>query len=198
MWSKTQPPPTTPGGQHRWTFVGITRGFVPTLPCAGVTGLLAYLTLEITSVRAPSTDHLITQALMGLMTLAALSVTLMFLCLATGRLLRGYVKITPDGLEYRYWPKFGFHCDWSTVKPQIGNVRPWRFPPWHKNLYIWGPEWFGPTLVISLIMLIWGCDVRETFGYLTLPLWGIRGWPNGEFAHDLRRYAPHLFEAEKG
>jgi hypothetical protein len=156
----------------------------------------AHLALAIVSTPVRSSGLLTTQVFLGLMTLAGLTGTLTSLYLATGRLFRGYVRISPDGLEYRYWLNIGFRCDWSAVKDRIGKHRR-RFPPWQRILYIRGPDWFGPTFVIVLVKLMGGCDVGRALRHLTLPLWGIQGWPNGEFARDLRRYAPHLFEAEQ-
>ena len=94
-----------------------------------------------------------------------------------------YVKVSPAGLEHRQWPSKHIRCEWSQVE-RIGKR--WLF--W-EALTLKGSQVIGlsPGLRMSRALHLGA----QNF----VPLGGYRGWPDGQLADDLRRYAPHLFSA---
>ncbi|HSG45268.1 MAG TPA: hypothetical protein VLA72_19145 [Anaerolineales bacterium] len=106
-----------------------------------------------------------------------------------GRLLFSYFIVTETGIEYRYWPTYGVRCKWEDVE-RVGKYRSLLFIT-YDVLYIQTAEPVGKPITMSL---------RKKLGLSTkyvVPLAGINGWPDGELANELRKYAPQAFDENK-
>lgn len=100
-----------------------------------------------------------------------------------GGVLLSYVGVTPGGLEVRRWPLYRVFCRWDGVK-RIGTYH----MVWLDDAEAMEEGAFGTVLR-------WLANrVRRVQPADGLYLNSVRGYPVGEFADDLRRYAPHLFE----
>jgi hypothetical protein len=109
---------------------------------------------------------------------------LWFVSMPIGRLFLSYLKVTPDGVEYRYWPSYAVRCNWDDVE-KLGEHRSFGIFP-SDVLYLRSGEPIGPQITIAL---------RRKLGLKTqyfVPLTGIQGWPEGRLANDLREYLPHI------
>jgi hypothetical protein len=103
-----------------------------------------------------------------------------------GRFLFSYLKISQHGLEYRYWPFYGLRCAWNDVD-RLGTYRSLGFIP-REVLYLKRAEPIRWQATMKL---------RQILGLSTqyfIPLTGIKGWPDGELANELRQRMPHLFD----
>lgn len=113
---------------------------------------------------------------------------LWFVSWPIGRLLFSYLKVSPDGIEYRYWPSYGVRCSWDSVE-RLGEHR--SFGLFRSDvLYLERAEPVGWQINVTL---------RRRLGLKTqyiVPLTGISGWPRGKLAEDLRQYIPHLLEGK--
>jgi hypothetical protein len=102
-----------------------------------------------------------------------------------------YLRVSPNGLEYRWGPFFHVHCQWH----EIDSIKPvdiLGIP--QTSLHLSNAERLGPS---------WTWQARDSMQQLLMQdrsliisLTGFQGWPKGKLADDLRRYAPHAFERE--
>ncbi len=117
--------------------------------------------------------------------LRILSPVLLIWLVYTGiRLLAGLfaydLRVSADGLEYRFWPFYHLHCRWQDID-RIGE---------YHNRYI-------STQVIYLKSyepIGFSFALREPFKLFYFPhqvtilLTGMQGWPDGQLAADLRSH----------
>lgn len=92
-----------------------------------------------------------------------------------------YVKVSPDGIEEKYSLYRHIRCNWSDVQ-KIGKSFLFM-----EVLYLSSYEILGTSL-----------SLKSPFGFLRpkqafISLSGYEGWSDGQFANDLKQYAPQLF-----
>jgi uncharacterized Tic20 family protein len=96
-----------------------------------------------------------------------------------------YVQSSASGLEYRFWPYQHIRCSWPDVE-KLGKH--WLFID---AVYLKRGEVIGRPIAQILLP-------KEFLSYSQeiIPLAGYSGWPDGQLAKDLQRYAPHLFSED--
>jgi hypothetical protein len=100
---------------------------------------------------------------------------------------RSYLKTSPQGIKLYYWPGRQIVASWyevthlecKKIRGIIARDRLFLNRPLYEN-----------QIVIPLTQKSkeW-LDKQKIF----IPLSDFKGWPDGELANDLRRYAPHVF-----
>jgi hypothetical protein len=118
-----------------------------------------------------------------------LILVLVLLILRIGRAFFSYVLVSPQGLEYRYWPSYRIRCRWGDVEC-LGKYRSIFGLALHQVLFLKEDESTGWQGFVEVRRRL-GADTQQF-----VPLTGIRGWPDGPFAEDLRCYLPALFAEE--
>lgn len=109
-----------------------------------------------------------------------------FLLYPFGRLFFSYFTISPEGIEYRYWPTYAVRCYWGDVE-KIGKFKSLGLIA-YDVLYLKQAKPIGKPIMMTL---------RNKFGLKTqylVPLTGIHGWRQGKLKTELQKYAPQLFE----
>ena len=113
------------------------------------------------------------------------------LLLKVGRPFLSYVDVTPGSLEARIWPSYRVRCRWEDVERMGKN------PNWGASYHVLSLKQAEPleenTLTVILGRLPGWFSARSQY---SVPLNSFRGYPTGDFADDLRCYAPHLFVPE--
>ncbi|KAA3659947.1 MAG: hypothetical protein DWQ04_20805 [Chloroflexi bacterium] len=96
-----------------------------------------------------------------------------------------YVKVSPDGLEQKFWPYKHIRCKWSDVD-KIGK---W----WLVNdvVYLNSCEIIGPSISLKMPFRLFHFSSQD---FITLS--GYQGWSDGQLAKDMRKFAPQLFNTE--
>lgn len=101
-------------------------------------------------------------------------------------LLLSYLKVSPDGLEVRYWPFYHIRAQWEHVD-HIGKHKVLGLLP-SDVLYLKHPASFGSRTVLS--REVWP-DVHQRVVVLN----DFRGWKNGRLAENLGQYIPEIMES---
>jgi hypothetical protein len=112
------------------------------------------------------------------------------LSVRVGNLVASYVIVSPEALEIRLWPLYHVRLRWEDVE-RVGKT----------------PSWGGAYEMLSLKEAddlpdgSTAIRLRKLLRFVktgprSLSLRSIQGYPRGDFAANLRRYAPHLFPAE--
>lgn len=114
---------------------------------------------------------------------------LLYIAVLVGRFLLSHLKVSSDGLEYRYWPTYAIRASWEDVE-YLGKYNSLGIIP-YDALYLKTASPFGWQIMMAF---------RRAVGLSTqylVPLTGFHGWPKGQLADDLREYVPHVFNAEE-
>jgi uncharacterized Tic20 family protein len=95
-----------------------------------------------------------------------------------------YIKVSPYGMEYSLWIFKRLRCTWADTA-RLQRLWLTQDAVWLHQAEVLGPSFY----------------LKRPFNWLSpaqhfIPLRGFQGWPEGALAADLRRYAPHLFEAQ--
>ena len=111
-----------------------------------------------------------------------------FIVFIGGQELFSYLKISHQGLEYRLWPNYRIRCRWKDVdridKGKIYGIFPADF------IYLKDAE--------ETRHLLFGGMVRNfIYPPHTIPIYEMKGWPDGKLAQTLQSYVPHLFPENK-
>lgn len=185
----------TSAHEYRWTLWAILRCFGRALGHLIILLFLVPFIIVLSPAIVQGSRVLSVGMIVALIVLAFLLVAQLVhkLAVAVGRLLSSYVRVSPEGVEYTVGSNFGFRASWPDVK-QIAKERPRRLVATSKVALVENAEWFGPQMLIGLRPLIGLYRFDDSGWYSVFPLTGVRGWPKGNFADDLRRYAPHLFK----
>ena len=93
-----------------------------------------------------------------------------------------YIKISPDGIEQKNSPYKHIRCNWSDVD-KLG-----KFFLFTDVIYLNSFEVLGFSLSLKPPFRFF----RPKQGFITLT--GYEGWSDGQLAHNLKQYAPQLFE----
>jgi uncharacterized Tic20 family protein len=96
-----------------------------------------------------------------------------------------YTKISPEGIEQKYSIYKHIRSNWSDVD-KLGKL--FLFTD---VLYLNSFEVVGPSLSLKSPFML----LRPKQGFITLS--GFEGWSEGQLAHDLKQYAPKLFENQQ-
>jgi hypothetical protein len=117
-------------------------------------------------------------------------VQLSLLIIRVGSLIASYVGVSPDTLEVYLWPLHHFGLRWEDVslvsEPSESDGSTMLSLKAANDLAERStPIWFRKVLRLF---------VRNEPRFLSLGT--MQGYPHGDFADNLRRYAPHLFTAE--
>jgi hypothetical protein len=100
-------------------------------------------------------------------------------------LLLSYLKVSPAGLEIRYWPFYKLHVRWEQVdrldKYKLLGILP------SDVLYLKQSAPFGSLSII-------GRELQLGQPQRFVVLNDFRGWANGRLAENLRRYIPEIME----
>ena len=104
-----------------------------------------------------------------------LSILLMLL---VGEVMFSYLQVSPDGIEYRFWPFYHLQFDWDDIESIKQSRVLGLFPYDSMNVVITNRSSFATTTVLKQ----------------SISLSDFQGWPKGKLAATLREYAPHLFE----
>lgn len=123
---------------------------------------------------------------------AVAAILLYGLVARAGGALRSYVAVTSEGLEVRRWPVYRIFCRWENVE-RVGEALTWGY----HLLHLRDAQRLDDD-ALAMVMRRWANRVRRVRPADVLFLRSVRGYPEGDFADDLRRYAPHLFDAEAG
>ena len=186
-WTALSRPPSEPerkaaieairvAGQRPMTFQDIGRAFLNELSRPTGEGH-----------RAASTESILSAA----NRVTALEDVAWALLLKVGWPFLSYVDVTPGSLEARIWPSYRVRCRWEDVERMGKN------PNWGASYHVLRLKQAEPleenTLTVILGRLPGWVSARSQY---SVPLNSFRGYPTGDFADDLRCYAPHLFVPE--
>jgi hypothetical protein len=108
-----------------------------------------------------------------------------------GNPLFSYLKVSPDGLEYRSWPVRHLRCGWEGVQ-RMGKTPAWGVA--YEMVRLTGADVLQNGVFIKTVRRAPRLFPRGQLDYFYLT--GFQGYPDGALADDLRHYAPHLFTAE--
>jgi hypothetical protein len=100
---------------------------------------------------------------------------------------KNFLKLTPEGMEYQYWPYYHVRCKWEDVD-SLGKERRFRFN--QEMLYLKRAEALGWQMTIM---------ARKASGAgdkFIIPLTSFTGWPTGRLADDLRAHLPQIWGAK--
>lgn len=92
-----------------------------------------------------------------------------------------YIKITPEGIENKYWPYRHTWTRWSEVD-RLGKAF------LYDVVYLKSYELMGLSLSFTKPLKIFNLFPPS------IAVSTYNGWPDGQLASDLKHYAPHLFE----
>jgi ABC-type multidrug transport system fused ATPase/permease subunit len=98
-----------------------------------------------------------------------------------------YLEISEHGVEYRYWPSYRVRCGWNDIEKLVSHRMIFITSD---VLYLDKAELFSNPAISAFY------NISRLSSKKTITLSGFSGWPNGELANDLRKYAPQLFEKE--
>jgi len=123
--------------------------------------------------------------LSGVSCLAAIAVVPSSLLIA-GNALFSYLRMSPEGVEYRSWPSYGVRCVWVDIE----GLRTRRISGLFRSeeLLLRRAEPVGPQITMT---------IRRVLGLTTqdlIPLTNLQGWPEGPLREQLRHYAPSIFD----
>jgi hypothetical protein len=110
------------------------------------------------------------------------------LVLGMGNAFLSYVKVSPEEFEYCSWPRYHVRCNWEMLEWQSYSAN-WSVARRLVNLEK------ADEVEVSALTKIWR-EVPARLGLGTrspVSLHEFQGYPDGELADNLRRYAPHLF-----
>ena len=101
-----------------------------------------------------------------------------------------YLKVSPTGLEIRYWPYYQFRVNWEQID-RTGKYK--VFGIFLSDvLYLKQSAPFGSQHVL-------GREIRLGHPQRFVVLSDFEGWADGRLAGDLRRYIPEIMESgDKG
>jgi uncharacterized Tic20 family protein len=117
--------------------------------------------------------------------LLALLVVAKYALSVWGRL-TSFIRVAPEGLEYRLWPSRQIRCGWQELE-RVGKYF-LTDVIYLKSFQISGLSW---SLRKPLKWLNFSNQVM-------IPLSGMQGWPEGELKADLVHFAPGLFDPVSG
>jgi hypothetical protein len=107
-----------------------------------------------------------------------LSILLMLL---VGEVMFSYLQVSPNGIEYRFWPFYHLEFDWDDIESIKQSRLLGIFPYDSMNVVITNRSGYATTSVLKQ----------------SVSLSDFQGWPKGKLAATLREYAPHLFETNQ-
>jgi hypothetical protein len=105
-----------------------------------------------------------------------LSILLMLLI---GEVMFSYLQVSPEGIQYRFWPFYYLEFDWDDIESITQSRLLGIFPYDSMNVTVTNRSGYATTAVLKQ----------------SISLTDFQGWPKGQLAATLREYAPHLFEA---
>jgi hypothetical protein len=148
--------------------------------CMGTVVLVISKEMEIGALR------LILSMIFGLPALGITIVSFALVLVAIGRAIFSYLLISEEGLEYHLWPAHKIRCTWNDVD-QIKK----SFLPFQGDILMLKS---AEVLGFQKTLLSFN---KGNFGIVktipVIPLFQIDGWPKGNLASELKKYAPHLF-----
>ena len=105
----------------------------------------------------------------------------------------GYIKVSPEGLEYQRWPFSKNHFKWESVESIRKGVINAQ-TPFYRGALKYG------SLLIRRKRRGWEYKtIGGTLGsaeYLIVPISEFQGWTDGSLVANLKLYAPHLSTEE--
>jgi hypothetical protein len=104
-----------------------------------------------------------------------LSILLMLL---VGEVMFSYLQVSPDGIEYRFWPFYHLEFDWDEIESIKQSRLLGIFPYDSMHVVITNRSSYATTTVFKQ----------------SISLSDFQGWPKGKLAATLREFVPHLFE----
>jgi hypothetical protein len=104
-----------------------------------------------------------------------LSILLMLL---VGEVMFSYIQVSPDRIEYRFWPFYHLEFDWDDIETIKQSRLLGVFPYDSMNVAITNRSSYATTTVLQQ----------------SISLSDFQGWPKGKLAATLREYSPRLFE----
>ncbi len=93
-----------------------------------------------------------------------------------------YIKVSPEGLEQKFWPYIHIRCHWS----DIDKVGKWLITD---VLYLNSYEIIGPSIYLKKPFSLFRIPTQKL-----MALSSYQGWPDGQLAEDIRQFAPQLFD----
>ena len=162
-----------------------TFSCIPTAFFTATVVLLVYIAL--TQLRPQATDYpafsLVILCILAPLIPIAIAASLWSLLIAATFLLTR-LRVSPQGLDFSYWPYYAVRCSWSELdKLQRRQV---LFLPADQILLRHATP-YGPAITMTMRRVL-----RMSTQYF-IPLTGLSGWPKGKLAPDPRAHAPHLF-----
>jgi hypothetical protein len=170
----------------RWFTLSLfSFGILTTLVAIGAiitTGVLWFIN--------KSTPYAVLAVLLDTFMLPLLCLAIFSMGIAIGQHRFGYLRVSPDGLEHRWWPLYHLSCEWDEVtRLRISGALSTQ----GSYLLVRGGRRMGSK---------WAWQLRSFFGKLqgfgdsvAIPLHVFQDWPKGQdrLARDLQQYIPHLF-----
>jgi uncharacterized Tic20 family protein len=104
----------------------------------------------------------------------------LFIMVVIVSLFFAYIKITPEGIEYRYWPYMHIRSAWIDVD-SLGKYL------FNDILYLNQFEKLGTSFSLLPYLKQFQPEKR------LLPLGNFTGWKNGALEEDIRKFAPRAF-----
>lgn len=174
---------------YRWRLRAVLFNFgrlvflVPALVIllAGSSWLMHATGIMQTGQESSPLTGLLVLAIIGLALFAILWV---FVGFPIVRFWRSYLKVSPEGLEFSYWPTYRIRAAWEDVE-RIGKHKVLGLIP-YDALYL-----RAATPVGRQGMMKWRRRLRMSTQHFVL-LNDFRGWPSGELAEHLRHHLPLL------
>ena len=96
-----------------------------------------------------------------------------------------YLKVSPAGLEVRYWPYKQFRVNWEQID-RLGKYKVFGILP-SDVLYLKQSSPFGSQHVL-------GRELQLGHPQRFVVLSDFKGWTDGRLADDLKRYIPEIME----
>jgi hypothetical protein len=135
-----------------------------------------------------STIYLTLAVLLDAFMLPLLCLAIALMGITIGQRRFGYLRISPDGLEHRWWPLYHLNCEWNEIiRLKISGASSTQ----GSYLLVRGGRRMGPK---------WAWQLRSFFGKLqgfgdsvAIPLHFFQDWPKDSLTRDLQQYVPHLF-----
>jgi hypothetical protein len=145
--------------------------------------LLAIIAIESMLIFPRIVDIVLSQRSQEVLTAFGLAagfvvVLSILLMLLVGEVMFSYLQVSPDGIEYRFWPFYHLEFDWEDIEDLKQSRLLGIFGYDSMNVVIANRSSYATTTVLKQ----------------SISLSDFQGWPKGKLADTLREYAPHLFE----
>ena len=190
------------GNTYRWKRAAVIRRFLRVAVTLFLGILVIALSLAVL-IGMLTFNAQMAYLLMAVTLLGTAQFSVMFahgFYIALGRARHSQLTVSAQGIEYRYWSNVGFRAGWADTK-RIGNTTgSLHLPSLRKALYLQNVTWFGTSRWVTFLRMFPTMLSSPEHAYYRLKLYsivhltGMQGWPKGQLAADLRRYAPHLFK----